>query len=166
MLDLSVKRTVSKKNETFVQVEMVTSNLLFVTIDQLVIPIFQDEIPILVSIPRKKSTTQITFKGIGIFKTTKNSSIEVSTKQLLSLNSLHFDRIGAFKVGINPLHNTVLNAPLIKKKEVTWNLKNLELSQIKLNYKREELKLKTPQFQIVTDKLDEQELNLQLNNLL
>lgn len=166
MMDLTVKRNDPKKNGTFVQVELVTSNMLFITIDQFVIPVFHDQVPILVSIPLKKNTTEITFRGIGFFKTTNGTPIQVSTKQLLSINSLHFDRIGAFKVGITPLHNTVLNAPVIKLKEVTWNLKNLELSQIKLNSKGEELKLKTPQFQIVTDKLDEQELNLQLNNLL
>jgi hypothetical protein len=165
-LEVVEKKQEQKKGQSFAICSITPSNVLFIFVDDLIIPVFNDQLPITLSIPLKRENQTIEFQGIGFFKKTGYHRLKLRKIDTIRIQSLPFDRGGAFQVGIKAMHNVNLPDFSIELRDAHWNIQNTEVKEVNLNNSNEQPQVKTPQIQLLDELLEEKELNLQLNRLL
>lgn len=165
IVDVTELNRGQKNGKSVLNLKTDLSNILFLKIDEDYFPIFHDKVSLKLTIPLEPKKEKVTIKGIGLFKTSRTSIIEVSDVKRLTLKSINFDTSGEFKTpvkNINELHVRNFGMPNLTEKTITLYSKNIEVNvsahSIILNASR----IKSPDIHSIN--LREDDLLLELNS--
>ena len=164
LVDVTELNGGQKNGKSVLKLKIDLSNILFLKIDNNYFPIFHDNVTLEIIIPLDSEKEKIDIKGIGIFKTSRTTTIEVSDVKKVYLNSFYFHRSGEFSYNIKNIsylkvYNT--NAPKVISSNIGLNPIKFEMKTLKLPISPGELPLKLPNIESINT--NQEDLFLALN---
>ena len=164
LVDVTELNGGQKNGKSVLKLKIDLSNILFLKIDGDYFPIFHDKVSLKLTIPLEPQKEKVTIKGIGLFKTSRTSTIEVTDVKGLTLKSINFDTSGEFNTpikSINELSVRNVGMPYLTEKTIALYPKNIEVNVSAHPVVLNASEIKTPDIHLIN--LREDDLLLELN---